>query len=74
MDTFFRVWIYAILFSIAGCTGCAMFGGDKKPAKSSEATLVDEMAENCRQGMAAGSVRKEVRNDEDETHTYVKCK
>lgn len=65
-DIFHRNWIYATLLLVAGCTGCAMFGGDEKPPEK----LVDEMAENCRSGMAEGSIHKE----DDEMDAKVKCK
>jgi hypothetical protein len=64
-NKFHKRWIYALVLLFAGCAGCAALGG-----KSGEAGLVDEIAENCRQGMGTAAVHKE----DDELNVSVKCK
>ena len=51
--------VAAIVVSCQGCTG----------SKTKEAKLVDDMAENCRNGMRSADVAKE----DDESRVHVDC-
>ena len=64
MDTFHKTWIYGLLLlMLVACVSCSMGG------KKSDTDLVEDMADNCKQGMKRASVKQ----DDDDKEVIVEC-
>lgn len=57
------IWgLFILMFS--GCVGCSMIG-----SKSSDANLVDDISDNCKNGLK----KAEVSQDDDDKSVIVEC-
>jgi hypothetical protein len=52
------------IFMMGGCTGCALFGGDK-----TDTEVIEDVSDNCEHGLK----RAEITQDDDDHSVRVEC-